>query len=230
VSIAKLSLALLFLGLLIVTIIGFLIKPVDFNLSLFYSLLAWSYFLVAINWYASIYSYGHSNTNNKNDTKFGVLPAIGLQAIIFSIISIATTYFFLSSNNFDDLPQKHWLVQFILLGLFLTFTVFSLIAAKNAELPEEPKDLRSKEELIILIDQVIINLQNEKSNQKNIETIKILKDSIKYSIPNLSILKDTEKYRAINKYVQIILEKSKDNRHIDENELNMMVGIARICK
>jgi hypothetical protein len=230
VSITKLSITLLFLALLLVTIIGYLIKPANFSLNLFFSLLAWSYFLVVINWYALIFSYADTKSNVKNQTKFGVLPSIGLQAIFFSILSLTTIIVFLSLNNFDQLPLRHWLLQFVLLGIFLSLTVVSLIAAKTAELPEAPNELRSKDDLLNSINEVIINLENEQTNQKKIEIIKMIRDSIKYSIPNLAVLKDIEKYLSIDRNIQILLEKSKKNEQIDENELNTMLNMTRICK
>ncbi len=229
-SITKLSITLLFLALLLVTIIGYLIKPANFSLNLFFSLLAWSYFLVVINWYALIFSYADTKSNVKNQTKFGVLPSIGLQAIFFSILSLTTIIVFLSLNNFDQLPLRHWLLQFVLLGIFLSLTVVSLIAAKTAELPEAPNELRSKDDLLNSINEVIINLENEQTNQKKIEIIKMIRDSIKYSIPNLAVLKDIEKYLSIDRNIQILLEKSKKNEQIDENELNTMLNMTRICK
>ena len=81
-SITKLSISLLFLSLIVITIVGFLIKPINLHLSLFFSLLAWSYFLVIINWYSLIFAYADTNLNNKNNTKFGILPSIGIQVII----------------------------------------------------------------------------------------------------------------------------------------------------
>lgn len=229
-SITKLSVSLLFLSLFVITIIGFLIKPNNLHLSLFFSLLAWSYFLVIINWYSLIFAYADTNSNNKNNTKFGVLPSIGIQVIIFTLISFAIAVFFLSANNFDQLPLKHWLIQFVLLGIFIAITVLSLIAAKTAELPEASNELRSKDDLLNSINEAIINLENEQTNQKKIEMIKMIRDSIKYSIPNLAVLKDIEKYLTIDRNIQILLEKTKKNEQIDENELNTMLSMTRICK
>ena len=229
-SITKLSVSRLFLSLVVVTIIGFLIKPNNLHLSLFFSLLAWSYFLVIINWYSLIFAYADTNSNNKNNTKFGVLPSIGIQVILFTLISFAIAVFFLSANNFDQLPLKHWLIQFVLLGIFIAITVMSLIAAKTAELPEIVKNLKSKDFLINLIDETIINLENDQKNEEKLISLKLIKDSIKYSIPNLAVLKDTEKYVTLDEYLHTLLIKSKSNEHIEINELNKILSISRICK
>ena len=229
-TITKLSILLLFLSLVVVTIIGFLIKPSNLHLSLFFALLAWSYFLVIINWYSLIFAYADTNSNNKNNTKFGVLPSIGIQVIIFTLISLSIAVFFLSANNFDQLPLKHWLTQFVLLGIFLAITVMSLIAAKTAELPEIVKNLKSKDFLINLIDETIINLENDQKNQEKLNSLSLIKDSIKYSIPNLAVLKDTEKYVTLDEYLHTLLIKSKSNEHIEINELNKILSISRICK
>jgi hypothetical protein len=230
VSITKLSFSLLFLSLIVITIVGFLIKPTNFDPSLFFSLLAWSYFLVIINWYALVFAYADTNSNHKNNTKFGVLPSIGIQVIIFTLVSFTIILFFLSENNFDQLPLKHWLIQFALLGIFLAITVMSLIAAKTAELPEIDKNLKSKDYLIKLIDETIINLDNDQKNQENINALRLIKDSIKYSIPNLAVLKDTEKYVTISECLHTLLLKTKSNEHIEINELNTILNISRFCK
>jgi hypothetical protein len=230
VSITKLSISLLFLSLIVITIVGFLIKPINLHLSLFFSLLAWSYFLVIINWYSLIFAYADTNLNNKNNTKFGILPSIGIQVIIFTLVSFAIAVFFLTANNFDQLPLKHWLIQFALLGIFLAITVMSLIAAKTAELPEIDRNLKSKDYLINLIDETIIILENDQKNQEKINTLRLIKDSIKYSIPNLAVLKDTDKYISISECLHTLLVKSKSNEHIEINELNTILSISRICK
>ena len=123
-----------------------------------------------------IFVYADTNSNNKNNTKFGVLPSIGIQVIIFTLVSFAIAVFFLSANNFDQLPLKHWLIQFVLLGIFIAITVMSLIAAKTAELPEIDKNLKSKDILIKLIDETIINLENDQKNQEKLNCLRLIKD------------------------------------------------------
>ena len=97
-------------------------------------------------------------------------------------------------------------------------------------LPEIDKNLKSKDYLLNLIDETIINLENDQKNQEKLNTLRLIKDSIKYSIPNLAVLKDIEKYISIGECLHTLLIKSKSNDLIEINELNTILSISRICK
>ena len=156
--------------------------------------------------------------------------SFGIQVIIFTLVSFAIAVFFLTTNNFDQLPLKHWLIQFALLGIFLAITVMSLIAAKTAELPEIDKNLKSKDYLLNLIDETIINLENDQKNQEKLNTLRLIKDSIKYSIPNLAVINDIEKYIFISNSINSLLNKVKNSEQINESELDLILSTTRICK
>lgn len=228
-NIQNLSIIIAVIVMSAVLAIALLLQDPSQRSEYFWTRLAWIEFLIGLcflftnNYFLSII-FGE-NVKEKG----GAMPALGsiiyLYSFLSSILVIVTS--FLPDNNL--ISRFHFILQILLIASFaIIYLLINLSLAAALSGSSIPKNVIPPSQLITKISMLEKRFKNNFSSNENVElikTIKKLRESIQFSIPNSGKSLNSIEYQSFITKIDHLYEDAKSNslNFDDANTLNDII-------